>query len=67
MSVVMAALIESAEQTARQRRDAARQATTLDETRPSADTDAVPPPAPASVTSREGAIREQVVVQDDPL
>jgi len=67
MGMVMAALIESAEQTARQRRDAARQATALDEMRPFADTDAVPPPDPASVTSREGAIREQVVVQDDPL
>lgn len=67
MSMVMAALIESAEQSARQRRDVARQATALDETRPSASTDAIPPPDPASVISREDTIREQVAVQDDPL
>lgn len=65
MGIVMAALIESAEQTARQRRDAARQAMALDEARPSTSTDAKPDPA--SVTSRENAIRGQVIVKDDPL
>ena len=67
MGVVMAALIESAEQSARHRRDAARRAAGLDQMRPSASTDAVTQPDPASVISREGASREQVAVQDDPL
>ena len=65
MGMVMAALIESAEQTARQRRDAVHQATALDEMRPSANTDAVPDPA--SVISSEDALHEHVAVQDDPL
>ena len=59
MGVVMAALIESAEQTARERHAAARQVTALDQTH-----DAAPRPDPASVTSRDDA--EQVAVQDDP-
>jgi len=65
MGMVMAALIESAEQTARQRRDAVHQATALDEMRPSANTDAVSDPA--SVISSEDALHEHVAVQDDPL
>lgn len=67
MGVMMAALIESAERSAHQRRDAARHAAALDETRPSASTDAVSQQDPASVIPREGASREQVAVQDDPL
>jgi hypothetical protein len=67
MGMVMAALIESAEQTARQRRDATRHTTALDEARPSASADALPQSDPASVTSGERALREQVAVQDDPL
>lgn len=65
MGKVMAALIESAEQTAKHRRDAAHQATALDRRRPDADTHPILPSDPAA-TSREDAIRNQMAVQDEP-
>lgn len=69
MGMVMAALIESAEQTARERRDAAHEATAveataIDQTRPSASTEGVRQPDRTPATSSEDAIRERMAMQD---
>lgn len=69
MGVVMAALIESAEQSARERRDAARLAATLEATPPPGNAKEAVRTDPAWARQREDAIRkQQVAVQaDKPL
>ncbi|WP_460735473.1 hypothetical protein [Lysobacter tyrosinilyticus] len=69
MGMVMATLIESAEQSARQRRGAAQQAAALDTAQPQANTRETVRTDPTWARQNEEAIRkQQVAVQaEEPL